>query len=173
VLGILGNLLLIIPGIMACRFKPESASEIKPQSKEEGGIAAPRYKPESASEIKPQSKEEGGIAAPRYKPESASEIKSQSKEEGEKVILENKTKTHLIIVIAIIASVSFGIILVMSFNQMNQNSYDAISGIPSSTPSYGEIQQTCYDKIKEQGLTEPTETAVNICAGMVMDSLNK
>ena len=30
VLGILGNLLLIIPGIMAYRYKPESKSEIKP-----------------------------------------------------------------------------------------------------------------------------------------------
>jgi len=37
VLGILGNLLLIIPGIMACRFKPESQSEIKSHSTEEGG----------------------------------------------------------------------------------------------------------------------------------------
>ena len=33
VLGILGNLLLIIPGIMAYRYKPESESNIKPQSK--------------------------------------------------------------------------------------------------------------------------------------------
>ena len=36
VLGILGNLLLIIPGIMECRYKPESKSEINPQSKKEG-----------------------------------------------------------------------------------------------------------------------------------------
>ena len=36
VLRILGNLLLIIPGIMACRYKPESNSEIKPSNKEEG-----------------------------------------------------------------------------------------------------------------------------------------
>jgi hypothetical protein len=36
VLGILGNLLLIIPGIMACRYKPKSEWEIKPQSKVEG-----------------------------------------------------------------------------------------------------------------------------------------
>jgi membrane-bound ClpP family serine protease len=36
VLGIIGNLLLIIPGAMALRYKPESESEIKPQSKEEG-----------------------------------------------------------------------------------------------------------------------------------------
>jgi len=35
ILGILGSLLLIIPGIMAIRYKPESNSEIKPQSKEE------------------------------------------------------------------------------------------------------------------------------------------
>jgi membrane-bound ClpP family serine protease len=34
VLGILGNLLLIIPGIMAYRYKPESESQIKPHSKE-------------------------------------------------------------------------------------------------------------------------------------------
>jgi hypothetical protein len=37
VLGIIGNLLLIIPGAMALRYKPESESEIKPKSKEEGG----------------------------------------------------------------------------------------------------------------------------------------
>jgi hypothetical protein len=36
VLGIIGNLLLIIPGAMALRYKPESESEIKPKSKEEG-----------------------------------------------------------------------------------------------------------------------------------------
>jgi hypothetical protein len=36
VLGIIGNLLLIIPGVMALRYKPESESEIKPKSKEEG-----------------------------------------------------------------------------------------------------------------------------------------
>jgi hypothetical protein len=35
VLGIIGNLLLIIPGAMALRYKPESESEIKPKSKEE------------------------------------------------------------------------------------------------------------------------------------------
>ena len=35
VLGILGNLLLIIPGIMAYRYKPKSEWEIKGQSKEE------------------------------------------------------------------------------------------------------------------------------------------
>ena len=35
VLGILGNLLLIIPGIMAYRWKPESQSGIRPQSEEE------------------------------------------------------------------------------------------------------------------------------------------
>ena len=35
ILGILGNLLLIIPGIMAYRYKPESESEIRPQSEEE------------------------------------------------------------------------------------------------------------------------------------------
>ena len=34
VLGIIGNLLLIIPGAMALRYKPESESEIKPKSKE-------------------------------------------------------------------------------------------------------------------------------------------
>jgi hypothetical protein len=37
VLGIIGNLLLIIPGAMALRYKPESDSEIKPKSKEEEG----------------------------------------------------------------------------------------------------------------------------------------
>ena len=36
VLGIIGNLLLIIPGAMALRYKPESESEIKPKSKEDG-----------------------------------------------------------------------------------------------------------------------------------------
>jgi membrane-bound ClpP family serine protease len=36
VLGIIGNLLLIIPGAMALRYKPESQSGIRPQSKEEG-----------------------------------------------------------------------------------------------------------------------------------------
>jgi membrane-bound ClpP family serine protease len=36
ILGIFGNLLLIIPGIMAYRYKPESVSEIRSQSKEEG-----------------------------------------------------------------------------------------------------------------------------------------
>ena len=36
IIGILGNLLLIIPGIMAYRYKPKSESEIKPKSKEEG-----------------------------------------------------------------------------------------------------------------------------------------
>jgi hypothetical protein len=36
VLGILGNLLLLIPGIMAYRFKPKSELEIKSQSKGEG-----------------------------------------------------------------------------------------------------------------------------------------
>jgi len=36
VLGIIGNLLLIIPGAMALRYKPESELEIKPKSKEEG-----------------------------------------------------------------------------------------------------------------------------------------
>jgi membrane-bound ClpP family serine protease len=36
VFGIVGNLLLIIPGIMALRYKPETKSEIKPQSREEG-----------------------------------------------------------------------------------------------------------------------------------------
>jgi hypothetical protein len=36
VLGIIGNLLLIIPGAMALRYKPEGKKEIKPQSKEEG-----------------------------------------------------------------------------------------------------------------------------------------
>lgn len=36
VLGIIGNLLLIIPGAMALRYKPESESEIKPKSMEEG-----------------------------------------------------------------------------------------------------------------------------------------
>lgn len=36
VMGILGNLLLIIPGIMAYRVKPKSEGEIKPQSKGEG-----------------------------------------------------------------------------------------------------------------------------------------
>ena len=35
VLGILGNILLIIPGAMAIRYKPESESKIKPQSNEE------------------------------------------------------------------------------------------------------------------------------------------
>jgi membrane-bound ClpP family serine protease len=35
-LGIIGNLLLIIPGAMALRYKPESESEIKPKSKEDG-----------------------------------------------------------------------------------------------------------------------------------------
>ena len=35
VLGIIGNLLLIIPGAMALRYKPESESEIKPKSNEE------------------------------------------------------------------------------------------------------------------------------------------
>lgn len=35
VLGILGNLLLVIPGIMAIRYKPESKPEIKPQDKQE------------------------------------------------------------------------------------------------------------------------------------------
>jgi len=35
VLGIIGNLLLIIPGAMALRYKPESESEIKPESEEE------------------------------------------------------------------------------------------------------------------------------------------
>ena len=35
VLGIIVNLLLIIPGSMALRYKPESESEIKPKSKEE------------------------------------------------------------------------------------------------------------------------------------------
>ena len=38
VLGIIGNLLLIIPGAMALRYKPESESEIKPKSKEEGEV---------------------------------------------------------------------------------------------------------------------------------------
>lgn len=37
VLGILGNILLIIPGAMAIRYKPESESQIKPQGKEEEG----------------------------------------------------------------------------------------------------------------------------------------
>lgn len=36
VLGIIGNLLLIIPGAMALRYKPESESEIKPKSNEDG-----------------------------------------------------------------------------------------------------------------------------------------
>lgn len=36
VLGIIGNLLLIIPGAMALRYKPESESEIKPKSKQDG-----------------------------------------------------------------------------------------------------------------------------------------
>jgi hypothetical protein len=31
ILGIIGNLLLIIPGIMAIRYKPKSESEIKPE----------------------------------------------------------------------------------------------------------------------------------------------
>jgi len=35
VLGIIGNLLLIIPGAMALRYKSESESEIKAKSKEE------------------------------------------------------------------------------------------------------------------------------------------
>lgn len=35
VLGILGNILLIIPGAMAIRYKPESESKIKSQSNEE------------------------------------------------------------------------------------------------------------------------------------------
>jgi hypothetical protein len=35
VLGILGNLLLIIPGIIAIRWKPESQSGIRPESEEE------------------------------------------------------------------------------------------------------------------------------------------
>jgi hypothetical protein len=36
VLGIIGNLLLIIPGALALRYKPEWESEIKPKSKEAG-----------------------------------------------------------------------------------------------------------------------------------------
>jgi hypothetical protein len=35
VLGILGNILLIIPGAMAIRYKPESESKIKPQINED------------------------------------------------------------------------------------------------------------------------------------------
>ena len=36
VLGILGNLLLIIPGAMAIRYKPESKSDINPHKEEVG-----------------------------------------------------------------------------------------------------------------------------------------
>ena len=36
VLGIIGNVLMIIPGIMAVRYKPEGKNENKPQSKEQG-----------------------------------------------------------------------------------------------------------------------------------------
>jgi hypothetical protein len=36
VLGILGNLLFLIPGIMAYRYKPKSEGEIKPLSTEKG-----------------------------------------------------------------------------------------------------------------------------------------
>ena len=35
VLEILGNILLIIPGAMAYRYKPESESNFKPQSREQ------------------------------------------------------------------------------------------------------------------------------------------
>jgi len=42
VLGILGNLLLIIPGIMAYRFKPISESQYRPQIKQEGAAREER-----------------------------------------------------------------------------------------------------------------------------------
>ena len=34
IIGIVGNLLLVIPGIMAIRYKPESKSDINPSKKE-------------------------------------------------------------------------------------------------------------------------------------------
>jgi hypothetical protein len=74
-----------------------------------------------------------------------------------------------IIAICLVA-VGGAIALVFAINAAN-NANRAVE--QAFSPSFDEIRQMCYDTIKQQGITEPTEMVVNMCAGIVTNNLNK
>jgi nitrogen fixation-related uncharacterized protein len=85
---------------------------------------------------------------------------------------ELNQKEQIGIVIAIIASVTVGIVFLMWMVKSDQEFDEALSGTSDyQKPSLTEIKEMCRNKMIEQGYSEPTEMMINICAGTVVNGL--
>ena len=81
-------------------------------------------------------------------------------------------KKGIAIMISVLAIGSIlAIWTIIAATNVNNNFERAVNG--PATPSFDEVQKMCYDKLKEQGLDPLPQYSVNLCAGVVMDGLNK
>ena len=83
-------------------------------------------------------------------------------------------REQLGIVIAIILSVTGGIVMLMWVTNQNQKLNDALSGTSGYTqPSHEQLSQMCHDKLVELQGSEPSEMQMDICVGTLTEHLNK